>query len=109
MLGFLQGYFPVAVIMAVILVVLFTELCKKAIEKLETSFLKKDKSVKIFKFSKIWLVVFCSAFFSVALVLAGFVSWKQLYVYTPAILGMSVFLYDAILKPLNKLKNDSKN
>lgn len=109
MLGFLQGLFPVAVIMAIFLVVLFTELCKKEIEKHEASFLKKDKSVKIFKFSKIWLVVFWSAFFSVALVLAGFLSWKQLHVYTPAILGMSVFLYDAILKPLNKLKNDSKN
>lgn len=105
MFGILQNYFPVAVIMAVVLVVVFTELLKKAVAKLEAALEKNGKQIKIFNYTKIWLAVFCSVVLSVALVLAGFLEWRQLFVYTPAILGIAIFLYEAILKTLRKLQN----
>lgn len=106
MFGVLQNYFPPAVIMAVILVVFFTELLKEVVEKIEIKLEKNGKQIKIFNYTKIWLAVFCTVVFSVALVLAGFFEWRKLFVYTPAILGIAIFLYEVILKPFKKLKND---
>lgn len=105
MFAFLQQYFPPAVIMAVVLVVIFTELLKTVVEKIELKLEKNGKQIKIFDYTKIWLAVFCSVVFSIALVLAGFFEWRKLFVYTPAILGIAIFLYEVILKPLKKLKN----
>lgn len=105
MFGVLQNYFPMAVFMAVVLVVVFTELLKKVIAKIEIRLEMNGKQIKIFAYTKIWLAVFCAVVISVALVLAGFLKWKELFVYTPAILGMSIFLYEAILKTLRKLQN----
>ena len=105
MFGVLQNYFPPAVIMAVILVVFFTELLKTVVEKIEIKLEKNGKQIKIFNYTKIWLAVFCTAVFSVALVLAGFLEWRKLFVYSPAILGIAIFLYEIILKPFKKLKN----
>lgn len=106
MFGVLQNYFPMAVIMAVVLVVIFTELLKKVVAKIEIKLEMNGKQIKIFDYTKIWLAVFCAVVISVALVLAGFLEWKELFVYTPAILGMAIFLYEAILKTLRKLQND---
>ena len=106
MFGVLQNYFPPAVIMAVILVVFFTELLKTVVEKIEIKLEKNGKQIKIFNYTKIWLAVFCTVVFSVALVLAGFLEWRKLFVYSPAILGIAIFLYEVILKPFKKLKND---
>lgn len=105
MFGVLQNYFPMAVFMAVVLVVVFTELLKKVVAKIEIRLEMNGKQIKIFAYTKIWLAVFCAVVISVALVLAGFLKWKELFVYTPAILGMSIFLYEAILKTLRKLQN----
>lgn len=105
MFGVLQNIFPTAVIMAAVLVVLFTELLKKVVAKIEIRLEMNGKQIKIFDYTKIWLAVFCAVVISVALVLAGFLEWKQLFVYTPAILGMAIFLYEAILKTLRKLQN----
>ena len=105
MFGVLQNYFPTAVIMAVVLVVIFTELLKEVVAKIEIKLEKNGKQIKLFDHKKIWLAVFCSVVFSIALVLAGFFEWRKLFVYTPAILGIAIFLYEAILKPLKKLKN----
>lgn len=105
MFGVLQNYFPPAVIMAVILVVFFTELLKTVVEKIEIKLEKNGKQIKIFNYTKIWLAVFCTAVFSVALVLAGFLELRKLFVYSPAILGIAIFLYEIILKPFKKLKN----
>lgn len=105
MFGVLQNYFPMAVFMAVVLVVVFTELLKTVIAKIEIRLEMNGKQIKIFAYTKIWLVFFCAVVISVALVLAGFFKWKELFVYTPAILGMAIFLYEAILKTLRKLQN----
>lgn len=105
MFGVLQNYFPMVVIMAVVLVVVFTELLKKVVAKIEIRLEMNGKQIKIFAYTKIWLAVFCAVVISVALVLAGFLEWKELFVYTPAILGMAIFLYEAILKTLRKLQN----
>ena len=105
MFGVLQNYFPMAVFMAVVLVVVFTELLKKVVGKIEIRLEMNGKQIKIFAYTKIWLAVFCAIVISVALVLAGFLKWKELFVYTPAILGMAIFLYEAILKTLRKLQN----
>lgn len=105
MFGVLQNYFPMVVIMAVVLVVVFTELLKKVVAKIEIRLEMNGKQIKIFAYTKIWLAVFCAVVISVALVLAGFLEWKQLFIYTPAILGMAIFLYEAILKTLRKLQN----
>lgn len=105
MFGILQNIFPTAVIMAAVLVVLFTELLKKVVAKIEIKLEMNGKQIKLFDYTKIWLAVFCAVVISVALVLAGFLEWKQLFVYTPAILGMAIFLYEAILKTLRKLQN----
>lgn len=105
MFSVLQNYFPPAVFMAVVLVVFFTELLKKVVEKIEIRLEMNGKQIKIFAYTKIWLAVFCSVVFSIALVLAGFFEWRKLFVYTPAILGISIFLYEVILKPFKKLKN----
>lgn len=105
MLGVLQGYFPVAVIMAVVLVVVLTEVLKKAVEKVEAVLERDGRQIKVFDHKKIWLVVLCSVVLSMALVLAGFLEWRQLFVYTPAILGLAVFLYEAILKSLRKIQD----
>lgn len=105
MFGILQNYFPPAVIMAVVLVVIFTELLKKVVEKIEIKLEMNGKQIKIFDYTKIWLAVFCTVVFSAALVLAGFFEWRKLFVYSPAILGIAILLYEAILKPLKKLKN----
>ena len=105
MFGVLQNYFPMAVFMAVVLVVVFTELLKKVVGKIEIRLEMNGKQLKIFAYTKIWLAVFCAVVISVALVLAGFLEWKELFVYTPAILGMAIFLYEAILKTLRKLQN----
>ncbi|MEE0876794.1 MAG: hypothetical protein UIH18_05805 [Fibrobacteraceae bacterium] len=105
MFGVLQNYFPTAVIMAVVLVVIFTELLKEVVAKIEIKLEKNGKQIKLFDHKKIWLAVFCSVVFSIALVLAGFFEWRKLFVYTPAILGIAIFLYEVILKPLKKLKN----
>ena len=105
MFGILQNYFPVAVIMAAVLVVIFTELLKKVVAKIEIRLEMNGKQIRIFAYTKIWLAVFCTVVISVALVLAGFLEWKQLFVYTPAILGMAIFLYEGILKTLRKLQN----
>ena len=91
--------------MAVVLVVIFTELLKKVVAKIEIRLEMNGKQIKLFDYTKIWLAVFCAVVLSVALVLAGFLEWKQLFVYTPAILGMAIFLYEAILKTLRKLQN----
>lgn len=105
MFGILQNYFPPAVIMAVVLVVIFTELLKKVVAKIEIILEMNGKQIKLFDYTKIWLAVFCAVVISVALVLAGVLEWKELFVYTPAILGMAIFLYEAILKTLRKLQN----
>ena len=105
MFGILQNYFPMVVFMAVVLVVVFTELLKKVVAKIEIRLEMNGKQIKIFAYTKIWLAVFCAVVISVALVLAGFLKWKELFVYTPAILGMAIFLYEAILKTLRKLQN----
>lgn len=105
MFGVLQNYFPMAVFMAVVLVVVFTELLKKVVAKIEIRLEMNGKQIKIFAYTKIWLAVFCAVVISVALVLAGFLKWKELFVYTPAILGMAILLYEAILKTLRKLQN----
>ena len=105
MFGVLQNYFPPAVIMAVVLVVIFTELLKIVVAKIEIKLEKNGKQIKLFDHKKIWLAVFWSVVFSIALVLAGFFEWRKLFVYTPAILGIAIFLYEAILKPFKKLKN----
>ena len=105
MFGILHNYFPMAVFMAVVLVVVFTELLKKVVAKIEIRLEMNGKQIKIFAYTKIWLAVFCSIVISIALVLAGFLKWNELFVYTPAILGMAIFLYEAILKTLRKLQN----
>ena len=105
MFGVLQNYFPMAVFIAVVLVVVFTELLKKVVAKIEIRLEMNGKQIKIFAYTKIWLAVFCAVVISVAWVLAGFLKWKELFVYTPAILGMAIFLYEAILKTLRKLQN----
>lgn len=105
MFGILQNYFPPAVFMAVVLVVIFTEHLKTVVAKIEIKLEKNGKQIKLFDHKKIWLAVFCSVVFSIAFVLAGFFEWRKLFVYTPAILGIAVFLYEVILKPLKELKN----
>ena len=106
MFGFLQSYFPAFILAVVVMVVICTELLKKVVLKLENYLEKNRKQIKIFDYTKIWLAVFCTIIFSMALVLAGFLEWKQLFVYAPAILGLSIFLYETILKTLRKLQED---
>ena len=47
MFGILQNIFPTAVIMAAVLVVIFTELLKKVVEKIEIRLEMNGKQIKI--------------------------------------------------------------
>lgn len=102
-----KEYVPVPVIVAVAAVIMLVYgsmfiagLIEEAVEN------KCGKQIKIFDHKKIWLTVFWCVVLSVALAVAKFIEWKQIFYYWLLILGASTFLYEGFLKKLGMKKDD---
>jgi 4-hydroxybenzoate polyprenyltransferase len=107
-LNIVKEYVPVPVIVAVVAVIMLVyvsiyiaSLIEDAIEA------KKGRQIKIFDHKKIWLSVFWCAIVSVALALAGFITWRECFYYGLLILGASTFLYEAFLKKIGIKKEEA--
>lgn len=103
-----KEYIPGSVIVAVIAVIMLTYgsiFILSIIEDIvETAF---KRQIKFFDHKKVWLNLFWSVAMSIALVLAGFIAWKEVFFYTLVVLGASTFLYEAFLKKLG-VKDDKE-
>lgn len=104
-----KEFIPGCVIIAVFAVIMLTygslfiaSIIENAVET------ATKKQIKIFDHKKIWLSLFWSVVISIALVLANFISWKEVFYYTLVILGGSTFLYQAFLKKMG-VKDDKEN
>ena len=84
----LQQFLPAAVIVAIILTVLLTEIVKKAD--------KKDK----LKGYRIYIPALLSGLESAALAFGEFFTWKQTPFYWAVIFAVSVFGYEAIYRKI---------
>lgn len=106
----LLNWIPKEVALAVIIVIVMTELTKQIMaileEEVET---QKGKQIKIFDHIKIIFVTFWSILASVFLVLAGVYTWHALPLYFFAVLGAAVILYEYVVKRLNKIWKDSND
>jgi hypothetical protein len=102
-----KEYVPIPVIVGVVVVIMLVYgslyLASLLEEKLES---KYQREIKIFDHKKIWLSVFWCVIVSVALALAGFITWKQTCYYWLLMLGASTFLYEAFLKKMGINKDD---
>ena len=107
-LNVVKEYVPVPVIVAVVAVIMLVYgsmyiagVIESAVEE------KTGRQIKIFDHKKIWLSVFWCVVVSVALAVAKFIEWKQLFYYWLLILGASTFLYEAFLKKLGMKKDEN--
>ncbi len=95
-MGSLIGLFPVFIVIAVLLTVIFTELVKKL-----------DKNNKL-KGYRAWIPFLFSAFFAFLLWRGAFFAPREVWFWWAAIYGISVFFYEAILKRLKNLWLEKK-
>lgn len=103
MLGYVRDYVPVPVIVAVVVVIALVYASIFIADLIEQHFEEKyQKQLKIFDHKKIWVSVFWCVIVSVALALAKFIAWKEVFFYCLVILGASTFLYEAVLKKVIK-------
>lgn len=102
---------PKELILAVLLVVVLTELTKIGLTYLENYLeTKKGKQIKFFDHTKIIFVIFWSLVFSCILVFASVYTWAKMPLYFFFILGFSIFFYELILKKLKALRGkDGEN
>lgn len=103
-----KEFIPGCVIIAVFAVIMLTYgslFIASIIEDIVEA--KFKKQIKIFDHKKIWLSLFWSVVISITLVLANFISWKEVFYYTLVILGASTFLYEAFLKKMG-VKDDKE-
>lgn len=101
-LSFFDNYLPSAVITAALLVILMVNLTVMLVEILEEKIeAKKGKQIKFFDHKKIWLNALWSVIFTAALVIAGFIELKASFYYCLAIMGLSTFFYETIMKKFN--------
>lgn len=102
-LSFIEKYLPTAVIVAVFIVILLVKVTCTIVETIEEIVEeKKGKQIRIFDHKKIFVNLFYCLFMSVALCVAGFITWKEAPFYCFVIMGCSTFFYEAILKRLEK-------
>lgn len=108
-LSIIKEYVPVPVILAVVAVIMLVNVSIKIASIIEAAIEeKKGRQIKIFDHKKIWLSVFWCAVVSVALALAGFITWREYFYYGLVILGASTFLYEAFLKKIGFKKEEEK-
>ncbi|MCM1321634.1 MAG: hypothetical protein NC041_07170 [Bacteroides sp.] len=86
----LTQFLPAAVILSCVLVVMLTEIIKKA-----------DKNDRL-KGYRIYIPAVLSALFSAVLAFGEFYIWKQAVFYCTAIFAVSVFGYEAIFSKIKK-------
>lgn len=84
---------PAFVLVAVVLVVVFSELVKK---------LDKKKKLKGFY---VFLPVIFSAIFAFLLLVGKFFAWQEVWFWWACIFGVSVFFYEAIIKRVQGFMN----
>lgn len=89
----LIGLLPLFIAVAVMLVVIFTELVKRLD--------KKDR----LKGYRVWVPFLFSAFFSFLLWKGAFFAPREVWFWWSTIFGISVFFYEAILKKLKDAWN----
>lgn len=100
---------PKEVIFAVFLVVILTELTKILLSSLEKYLeTKKGKEIKLFDHTKIILVIFWSLIFSAILAISKVYTWPKMPLYFFAILGLSSFFYELIIKKLKALRGGNE-
>ena len=103
-----KEYVPIPVIVAVVVVIMLvygSSIFAGIVEEyLEESY---GRQIKLFDHKKIWLSVFWCAVVSVALALAGFITWRECFYYGLLILGASTFLYEAFLKKIGIKKEEA--
>lgn len=103
-----KEFIPGCIIVAVIAVIMLSYgslfIASLVEDLVETAF---KKQIKIFDHKKIWLNLFWSIVVSIALVLAGFIAWKEVFFYSLVVLGASTFLYEAFLKKMG-VKDDKE-
>ena len=104
-----KQYVPVPVIIAVVAVIMLVYTSMFVASMIENAIeAKSGKQIKIFDHKKIWLSVFWCIVVSVALALANYIEWKQVFYYMLLILGASTFAYEAFLKKLG-IKKEEKD
>ena len=106
-LNTVKDYVPVPVIVAVVAVIMLVygsmyiaSVIEEAVEK------HYCRQIKIFDHKKIWLSVFWCVIVSVALALAKFIKWREVFYDWLLILGASTFLYEVFLKKLGMKKDE---
>lgn len=105
----LLNWIPKEVALAVVIVIVMTEITKRIMRLLEEDLeTKYKKEIKIFDHTKIIFVTFWSIFASVFLVMAGVYTWQAMPLYFLAILGAAVILYEYVVKRLNKIWKDEE-
>ncbi len=93
----LIGLLPLFIVVAVVLVVIFTELFKRL-----------DKNDKM-KGYRVWVPFLFSAFFAFLLWQGAFFAPREVWFWWSAIFGISVFFYEAILKKLQNAWLEKKS
>ena len=100
----LLHWIPKEVILAVVLVVVMTEITKQSLAKLEVILEeKKGKEIKFFDHTKVIFVTVWSVIAAVILALSNTYTWSQLPLYLFMIFGAAVACYEYIVKKIGKL------
>lgn len=98
---------PYQIGIAVLVVIVITELTKKVLEKIEKKLeAKKGKEIKFFDHTKIIFSLFWSLVLSVSLALGKIFTWAEFPLYFLAIVGASTILYKLVW---NKIKSFYSN
>lgn len=98
---------PIQVLFAIVLVIMATESTKSAAKSLETYLeKKKGKEIKIFDHTKIIFLIFWSLIAVLCLCLSKIIKWNQFPIYTFALIGSGSFLYELIVKKVQKWLED---
>ena len=99
------NYIPHVVVGAVILCIIFVYLTQGVVSVFENWIEKKTgKQIKIFDHKKIWLSFFWCAVLTFVLVISGFIEKEQALFYGFAIMGLSTFFYETVLKRFGMLE-----
>lgn len=107
LIDFLRQMFdkmPYQVGIAVLVVIVITELTKNAVAKIEKKIEeKKGKEIKFFDHTKIIFSLFWSLFFSVSFAMGKIFTWAEFPLYFLAIVGASTILYKLVWKKIKGL------
>lgn len=108
-LNFLRGVFekiPYQVVLSIFVVIVFTELTKKFLSKIEKRLEeKKGKEIKFFDHTKIIFSLFWTAVLIISFAFGKIITWGEFVLFFLFVIGGATVFYELVIKKIKELKN----